>query len=241
MRRTSSNQFWTRAVIHRTQVPVPNGALFIISYLFSPLMHFLRYSTGARACDTHIYKWTAYPFDLIAPITIIWKPLNSTAPSSPQPEPEPAPQTEASQPEAPATEEPSKTPSSSKKRPRKGTGKSNQAAPASIDLSENETRTVWVRAHPAVFEEVFSTLQTSASHNLEAARRADTNNQSKDIEVEIADLRGQVNVFEIVGPKSNQVIKGALDPIPQDERAGFRSVGSANIPNTCQCTNDISP
>lgn len=39
----------------------------------------------------------------------------------------------------------------------------------------------------------------------------------------MADLREHFNVFEIMGPKSSQVIKGALRPV-DDQRGEFRKV-----------------
>ncbi|KAG8925284.1 hypothetical protein FRC01_010406 [Tulasnella sp. 417] len=39
----------------------------------SPLFLYC-YTSGARACDTHIYEVAAYPFGLICPCTLIWMP-----------------------------------------------------------------------------------------------------------------------------------------------------------------------
>ena len=35
--------------------------------------------------------------------------------------------------------------------------------------------------------------------------------------MEIADLRGEVNIFEIMGPQANQVLRGALRAVPRGE------------------------
>ncbi|KAF9230624.1 FAT domain-containing protein [Melanogaster broomeanus] len=41
-------------------------------------------------------------------------------------------------------------------------------------------------------------------------------------EIEIADLRGSINAFEVMGPKSSQVIKGALSPAGGEDRVDFK-------------------
>lgn len=55
--------------------------------------------------------------------------------------------------------------------------------------------------------------------------------------VDIVDLRGKVNIFELMGPKSTQVIKGALKPILGGESKELNQVSSlpsfsANTENT---------
>lgn len=108
----------------------------------------------------------------------------------------------------------------------KGKGKEKESA-ADIEQSsslDTDTRIVWVRSHPAVFDEVFSALQTSASSTLETIKQSSGAAEVPSAEVEIADLREQINVFEIMGPKSSQVLKGALTPVGDDKREEFRKV-----------------
>ncbi|KAG0698380.1 ribonucleases P/MRP protein subunit POP1-domain-containing protein [Suillus ampliporus] len=154
-----------------------------------------RSMSGARVLETDLYKQGSYPFDLIAPVTIMWRPL-------------PAGNTSAST-KAPSAE-------GSSKRKRKGKDKQN--------IPANAGRAIWVRSHPAVFDDVFEALQKSASLVLEAEKQ-----RHKDVyvEVEIADLRGSVNVFEIMGPKASQVIKGALSPVGDDDRQEFKKFWSS--------------
>lgn len=104
---------------------------------------------------------------------------------------------------------------------RKRKGKEKQSADTT---PPNSARTVWVRSHPAVFNDVFKVLQNSASLALAAEKE-----QHKDVyaEVEIADLRDSVNVFEIMGPKASQVIKGALSPVADEDREEFKKVPSS--------------
>ncbi|KAG2038684.1 ribonucleases P/MRP protein subunit POP1-domain-containing protein [Suillus americanus] len=152
-----------------------------------------RSMTGARVLETDLYKPGSYPFDLVAPVTIMWQPLpvgNTSAPTKASPA------------------------EGSSKRRRKG--KKNVLADTA---QQSPGRTVWVRSHPAVFDDIFAALQGSTSLVLDAEKQ-----RHKDVhaEVEIADLRGSVNTFEIMGPKSSQVIKGALSSVIDDDRQEFK-------------------
>jgi ribonuclease P/MRP protein subunit POP1 len=96
--------------------------------------------------------------------------------------------------------------------------------------SEAVPRTVWIRTHPATSETVFTALRTSASLALDAARKAaPPGTQIDEIGIELEDLSGQLNAFEIMGPKSNQVLKGALTPVSQDSRDDFNKVGHTSV------------
>ncbi|KIK93095.1 hypothetical protein PAXRUDRAFT_829342 [Paxillus rubicundulus Ve08.2h10] len=155
-----------------------------------------RCMTGGRACETHVYKHDSYPFDLLGPITIICQPVSSESESSP-----------ASDPPVPHA---------------KGKGKGKEKKPQTDNHSsgtKNRTRVIWVRTHPAVFEDVFEALKTSASYALHKSKEKDPKAHA---EIEIADLRGSVNAFEIMGPMSSQVIKGALSPVGSEDRGDFK-------------------
>ncbi|PFH53963.1 hypothetical protein AMATHDRAFT_136328 [Amanita thiersii Skay4041] len=133
-----------------------------------------RYTTGSRSLETHVYKTGCYPFDLLVPATILWRPLDGDA--------------------------------------------------------QDNTRSVWLIFHPAAYEEVFSTIQESAVIAVEAARRRKSDGG---FDIEIIDLRSHVNIFELMGPKSNQVLKGVLKPISQDNRSSFRQFWSALADMPC--------
>jgi ribonuclease P/MRP protein subunit POP1 len=160
-----------------------------------------RYLTGARVLDTHIYQAGSYPFDLIAPITVIWRPMIAPPATA----------------DAPAPSEPV-TSGKKQKKNKKGKGKAPDEGPKS-SKPEDAPRTVWIRSHPSVFDDVFSALQACTSRILDVARQ-----NGRRVEVELADLRGAVNVFEVMGPKANQVIKGALSLVADDERADLQKV-----------------
>lgn len=166
-----------------------------------------RFLTGARVLNTHIYKPGSYPFDLISPITIIWRPIiedeeSTTATQKPivQPEPGLSKQTQ--------------------KKDKKGKGKPKNVNAPKHRLPDDTPRIVWIRSHPSVFDDVFSALQISASTIVDVAK----NHGRQGVEIELADLRGAVNVFEIMGDKANQVLKGALSLVPDDKRTDLKKV-----------------
>ncbi|KAG1733032.1 ribonucleases P/MRP protein subunit POP1-domain-containing protein [Suillus paluster] len=155
-----------------------------------------RSMSGSRVLETDLYKSGSYPFDLIAPVTIMWRPLPPAQTNPPPAE-------------------------GSSKRKRKGKDKQNTLANA---VQQSSARAVWVRSHPAVFDDVFEALQKSTSLVLEAEKQR---HKDVSVEVEIADLRGTLNVFEIMGPKASQVIKGALSPVGDDDRHAFKKFWSS--------------
>lgn len=107
----------------------------------------------------------SYPYDLIGPVTILWRPV---------------------------------------------------AQQDSDDLVHSP-RTVWVVCHPSIFGSAFRSLTISSSFAVEGSKSDDKRRQK----VEIVDLRGKFNVFELMGPKSSQVIKGAFTPVPDGELEDF--------------------
>ncbi|KAH7340957.1 ribonucleases P/MRP protein subunit POP1-domain-containing protein [Rhizoctonia solani] len=106
-----------------------------------------RYTSGARACQTHMYEVGAWPGGLIGPATVFWKP------------------------ESP------------------------------IDTATSITstdRALWIRIHPSNLKDTLSSLKLASEQVPEVDRP------------EITDLSGDINAFELVGPRTSQVIHGAL-------------------------------
>ncbi|CAL1712921.1 unnamed protein product [Somion occarium] len=163
-----------------------------------------RFLTGARACDTHFYKRGAYPFELIAPVTIIWQPIPVTAD-----DPHMDVQVNLQSSEA----------GPSKGRKRKG--KSKEKAKEKESDSQSPSRRVWLKVHPSVFHDVYVELRDATSFALEAVKKAAAPGDPACV-VEMADLRNKLNVFEIMGPKASQVIRGALRPVLEDIREDFK-------------------
>jgi len=89
----------------------------------------------------------------------------------------------------------------------------------SSEVDRNQSRTLWLRFHPLIFDDVTRELRKATSEVL--ARPSWLIDET---EVEIADIREQVNAFEIMGPKSSQVLRGALTAVNGDDRADFKMV-----------------
>ncbi|TFK52515.1 POP1-domain-containing protein [Heliocybe sulcata] len=153
-----------------------------------------RYTTGARVLETHAYEPGTFPYDLLGPVMVMWRPPISNAANT-------------------------RTTDASDIDPIQGRGKGKGKAKTQEPTQTGPLlRTAWVRCHPSIFENVHSALISSASSVLDAHKKAGSN----DREIRIHDLREHVNVFEIIGPKSSQVIKGALRPVNEDKRDEFK-------------------
>jgi ribonuclease P/MRP protein subunit POP1 len=164
--------------------------------------------------ETHIYKPGTYPFGLISPITIMWQPIC----------PKPASNAVVAQGAAESSDKAS-DPSAGKKKQKQNKGKRSKGKQPEPPLDSESSRTVWIRSHPAVFEDVFGALQTAASLALDSLRKNTTaSDEGQEVEIELADLRGHVNVFELMGPKASQIIKGALTPVGGEKREEFSKV-----------------
>lgn len=196
--------------------PSAKRRVFIFVRSHADLMDYQpRFTAGARIQETHVYKPGMYPQDLISPVIILWRPLDA---------PIPAKSSAGSQilSEQPALKD------SKKRRKNKGKAKATDDAEPPASSADEATRTVWVRVHPAAFDDAFSALHLSASVALEnikkTLRQADPPTPAKPYEVEIADLRHNFNVFEITGPKASQVLKGALSLVHNEQSGEFRKV-----------------
>ena len=102
--------------------------------------------------------------------------------------------------------------------------KEKSAGKAKQTVSLGPVRVAWIRAHPTIFDEVLLALRLSASFALERVEADFDAPDSEKCNVDIADLRDCLNIFEIIGPKSSQVIKGALKPVKNDKRNDFKEV-----------------
>jgi ribonuclease P/MRP protein subunit POP1 len=101
---------------------------------------------------------------------------------------------------------PQQTPSTSDRK-----GKRKQVGNPVEDSAKK--RHLWIRIHPAIFDETHKTLVKAISsyYQRREARSADG-----DIGVEMKDLRGTMNSFEIMGPRAVQILEGILDPCRTD-------------------------
>ncbi|KIM43164.1 hypothetical protein M413DRAFT_443976 [Hebeloma cylindrosporum] len=158
--------------------------------------------TGSRTLETCIYRPGSYPYDLVAPLTIIWKPHTQR------------------------TSKERETQTSRQSLPSKNKGKAKAGSdPPSKQLDSMVARSVWLRFHPSAHTEVLDTLREAASQTL-ANRKASQDN-AEEVNLEISDLKGHLNAFEIMGPKASQVIKGALSPVRSEQRGEFQQFWSS--------------
>lgn len=51
-----------------------------------------------------------------------------------------------------------------------------------------------------------------------------TSQKKQESEVVLTDLRHQFNIFELTGPKSSLILKGALTPVEDEGREELKSV-----------------
>ncbi|TDL22253.1 POP1-domain-containing protein [Rickenella mellea] len=152
----------------------------------------VRFLSGSRVCDIHMYKPLSYPFGLIGPTAVMWQPCDPT-------------------PQVP----PAATNASQKKKKKKGKSKETATDSTPVAKQPASGRRIWVICHPLIYQDVYSALQSACSNALDAIRAAG----GDVVEIELADLRQQMNVFEIMGPKASQVIKGALTPVKEEENS----------------------
>ena len=183
-------------MMHKASGQVPKGISIRSGFSAARENINFRFLSGARIAETHIYKPGSYPFDLIAPVLVVWKPTVSARDDA-------------------SLCIPTDSVSS--------INSSEFGTDCKKSAPEDSPRTAWIRVHPAAFDDVYLALQAAASTTLYERRIARGNAYPKE-EVELADLRGELNVFEIMGPKASQVIKGALHPVKDDEREDFKKV-----------------
>lgn len=95
-----------------------------------------------------------------------------------------------------------------------GKGKQKEA-----QKSTTPRRTVWIRCHPLIYNDIMESMKLAVRDTVFAAQQ-----EKKTVKIEVADLRDQFNIFELVGPKTNQVIHGALKPVESDIGSEFKKV-----------------
>ncbi|VDC04482.1 unnamed protein product [Peniophora sp. CBMAI 1063] len=167
-----------------------------------------RFTTGVRTCDTALYKLkrhdggaiaSEYPCGLIGPAEVMWRAEDEDAE-----EEAPAPMDTATSATEPAA--------NGGKRKRKRKNKSIDKGKGKAQPEEASTCTAWVRVHPTILPDALKALKLAASVALDELRQS-SQHAGKEYAIEVANLRDAVNVFEIMGPKSSQVLKGALTPV----------------------------
>ncbi|KAF9475642.1 POP1-domain-containing protein [Pholiota conissans] len=140
-----------------------------------------RYLSGARMIETHAYKRNAYPYELVAPLALIWRPQSQLLNYE------------------------------------NGKGKKNAGTP--LPSKSSDIRSILLRFHPLAHATMLDILKESASYVLETYKRSHQGRQ--ETRLEITDVTGHFNVFEIMGPKSSQVLHGCLSPVHSVGRTDF--------------------
>ncbi|CAE6516502.1 unnamed protein product [Rhizoctonia solani] len=90
----------------------------------------------------------------------------------------------------------------------------------STTSTEPTVRVLWIRIHPTALKDTVSSLRSASELIPEACRP------------EITDLSGDINAFELVGPRTNQVVHGALklaSPRPEVKQF-WKSLANARSP-----------
>ncbi|KZO93565.1 POP1-domain-containing protein, partial [Calocera viscosa TUFC12733] len=89
-------------------------------------------------------------------------------------------------------------------------------------------RTLWLRIHPAIFPPFLLSLQSACSAVLEQHRLSSppgtAHTKAEEETLEIQDLRGEVLAFDLMGPRSTQVLRGALGLVKGEERGEVKEV-----------------
>ena len=115
-----------------------------------------------------------------------------------------------------------------------------EGMPESLPESSNdETRTIWIRCHPAIFSTVLSTLKNAVSLSLDTLKKSPGLSQNS-YSVEVIDLRNSISVFEITGPKSSQVVHGALTPTIANQTGELKKVKHTELSPQYDCLNVYS-
>jgi ribonuclease P/MRP protein subunit POP1 len=97
------------------------------------------------------------------------------------------------------------------------------------ESADGTTRTIWIRCHPSIFSPVLSTLKKAVSLTLDTMKKSPVHTQNA-YSVEVIDLRDSTNVFELTGPKSSQVIHGALTPVIANQKDELEKVKQTKTP-----------
>ena len=178
---------------------------------------------------TNFYRPNTYPFGLIGPVEVFWYP-GTTKPTSPTTIP------------TSSTPDTLDTPTSLDSIPQHKVKVKKQ--------KDEPVHQLWIKCHPLIYNDILSSLTYSVQLHLQKAQSTvntitstssnakkkstgkeresttSTNVQPRkqEVKVELADLRNQFNIFELMGPKSSQVIHGAL-VLANEKRPELKKVG----------------
>lgn len=74
------------------------------------------------------------------------------------------------------------------------------------DIQAVDTRQIWLRLHPSIFDETYTTLVKAITSFYQRGNVR----VSEGAGVELRDLRGSINCFELTGPRALQILDSVL-------------------------------
>lgn len=113
------------------------------------------------------------------------------------------------------------------------TGSASTSTAGHATSASRAPRQLWIRFHPISHAEVWGALRSAVTSTLIEIRdeqaaaqvqngkgkgKARESDVAAEVQIEMSDRREEVNAFEIMGPKSARVLKGALGGLVRDER-----------------------
>lgn len=104
----------------------------------------------------------------------------------------------------------------------KGKKKEKVPNPLMPQVDSLRLRSLWIRFHPLVHDDMLDALKQGISQTLSEYKKQ--KGESGELKVELVDRKCQINVFEILGPKSSQVLKRSLRLVASDTRKDFLQV-----------------
>lgn len=106
-------------------------------------------------------------------------------------------------------------------------------------------RTLWIRVHPSAWQEVWDTVKEVAGLTLDKIHKEGGSNGNENLggkgkqpeqsplehedSIELIDLRSQINCFELMGPRSSQVLVSAMNVVNGDDRPIFKQVRYSSL------------
>jgi ribonuclease P/MRP protein subunit POP1 len=86
-----------------------------------------------------------------------------------------------------------------------------------------DARQIWIRLHPSIFDETYTTFVKAIT----SFYQRDNAHPSEGSGVELRDLRGSINCFELTGPRALQILESVLD-VCRNETAPKKAVSMAS-------------
>lgn len=77
-----------------------------------------------------------------------------------------------------------------------------------VEDDVGQQKHLWIRIHPAIFDETYQNLVKAITSYYQ---RPEARALDRGSGIEMKDVRGSMNSFEIMGPRSIQILQGILD------------------------------